>query len=295
MFGVLNVNKPAGVTSRDVVNTIQRIVRPLKLGHAGTLDPMATGVLLICLGKATRLIPILQSSPKTYVAEFTLGQTSNTDDSTGDVQSTEWSDAPISRESLETALSSFVGDIQQVPPQFSAVKVNGQRAYAKARQGEELELRAKTVTVHDICVAAYEWPVVTLTIRCGSGTYIRSIARDLGQKLGCGGLMSSLQRTRIGQFSVAAAINADDVTEETLEGLLTNPVEVVAHMPQYRCSVNDLELLKLGKAVAYSDSAWISKGQSSSVALISHDGQTLLALGEVAGQGLIQPRQVYCN
>ena len=186
MFGVLNLNKPPGVTSRDVVNVVQRIVKPIKVGHAGTLDPMATGVLLVCVGPATRLISLLQQAPKNYVAEFRLGERSDTDDSTGTVSVQEASASSVTMSQLETTLQSFVGSFDQVPPVFSAVKVQGQRAYAKARRGEDVQLLAKRVTVYAIDLLDFSWPVVSLRIRCGSGTYIRSIARDLGEKLGCG-------------------------------------------------------------------------------------------------------------
>lgn len=315
MFGVLNLDKPQGVTSRDVVNSVQRVVRqtvwPLKLGHAGTLDPMATGVLLVCLGKATRLIPLLQASSKTYRAEFMFGQTSNTDDATGDVSTTDWSGGPISPEVLQTALQTFVGNIEQVPPQFSAVKVDGRRAYAKARQGESMQLRAKTVVIHSIDELDYAWPRLSLTITCGSGTYIRSIARDLGEQLGCGGLMSALQRTRIGQFDVKTAVAPEAVTSESITGLITNPVQIVAHLPQYRCTADDLPLLRDGKqvvmretpaAIGRTDTASGASGADGSkispgteIALLSQDGQTLLALGRVQPEGTVQPRQVYCH
>ena len=307
MFGVLNVDKPEGVTSRDVVNSVQRvtrqIARPLKLGHAGTLDPMATGVLLVCLGKATRLISILQASPKTYVAEFTLGQTSNTDDSTGEVRESAWSSGEIARAGIEAALQSFVGTIQQVPPQFSAVKVDGRRAYAKARRGEHMQLRAKTVRVYRIDVLSYEWPRLSLSIECGSGTYIRSIARDLGELLGCGGLMSALQRTRIGQFDVQSAVAPDDVTVDSLPALMTNPVQVIGHLPQYRCQPDDVALLHDGKTVAMVKELSSAGGDArggdvavgDDVALLSSDGQTLLALGQLQPEGVLQPRQVYCR
>lgn len=314
MFGVLNVHKPEGVTSRDVVNRVQRItrqiVKPLKLGHAGTLDPMATGVLLVCLGKATRLISILQASPKTYVAQFTLGQTSNTDDSTGEVQISDWPSGEIALADIEAALQSFVGPIQQVPPQFSAVKVDGRRAYAKARRGEAMQLRAKTVHVYRIDVLGYDWPRLSLSIECGSGTYIRSIARDLGESLGCGGLMSALQRTRIGQFAVQSAVSPDDITVDSLPGLMTNPVQVIGHLPQYRCRPDDVARLHNGKTIAIVTERFAAgpnlageeTGQEAGqvavgdeVALLSSDGQTLLALGQLQPEGVLQPRQVYCR
>ncbi|MEJ7590958.1 MAG: tRNA pseudouridine(55) synthase TruB [Planctomycetaceae bacterium] len=187
LFGVLNVYKPADVTSRDVVNTVQRLIRPTKCGHAGTLDPMATGVLLIGIGPATRLITMLQDGAKTYVAEFVLGQTSDTDDSTGKVEHLPTPIELPTGEVINARLQSMTGVVSQVPPVFSAVHVDGQRAYDLARRGEAVELAAKNVEIHSIRLLNYEWPRLELEIICGSGTYIRSIARDLGKTLGCGG------------------------------------------------------------------------------------------------------------
>ncbi|MCA9033991.1 MAG: tRNA pseudouridine(55) synthase TruB, partial [Planctomycetaceae bacterium] len=202
LFGVININKPEGITSRDVVNRVQKLVRPEKCGHAGTLDPMATGVLLVCVGPATRLISYLQDTTKVYEADFLLGQTSNTDDITGEVASVQLKASPPARKSVQAALDQMTGSIAQVPPSFSAVHVNGRRAYDLARRGEAVELVAREVQIDSIEIIRYEWPQLTVKVSCGSGTYIRSIARDLGEALGCGGLMSRLVRTRVGRFSI---------------------------------------------------------------------------------------------
>jgi len=297
MFGVLNLNKPADVTSRDVVNVVQRIVKPAKVGHAGTLDPMATGVLLVCVGPATRLISLLQEAAKTYVAEFRLGERSDTDDSTGIVERVPFDSAPISEAHFHDALSSFLGTIDQVPPAFSAVKVKGQRAYAKARRGEDVQLKPKSVTVHSIDVRDYQWPAVSLQISCGSGTYIRSIARDLGTRLGCGGLMSALQRTAIGEFRIDDAVDAQTLTVDNLQSHLTDAIHVVAHLPQYRCSPDDRELLKTGRAITVASQRLVparsATNETAQMALTSADGSTLLALGEFQNDlATIQPRAV---
>lgn len=296
MFGVLNFDKPEGLTSRDVVNVVQRMVKPHKVGHAGTLDPMATGVLLVCIGKATRLIPMLQSAPKTYVAEFQFGQVSATDDSSGDVEVTHvpLQGDPPSRTEVEEALKSFVGTIDQVPPIFSAVKVNGHRAYKKAREGEEVELSAKRVTIHRIEVINYQWPRLVLTIECGSGTYIRSIARDLGAKLGCGGLMSALQRTRIAEFTTANGISIDDITPQNAADLMVNPLKVVAHLPHYRISPEEREHLRNGGAFyARENTDNLKEMKGRMIALTSGDGENLLAFAEIKLDGRVQPRQMF--
>lgn len=249
MFGILNIGKPPDVTSRDVVNQVQRLVRPAKVGHAGTLDPAATGVLLVCVGRATKLIPLLQERRKEYLAEFTLGQRSDTDDSTGNITAETPTPAEIPRTQLQSALQEFVGSIPQVPPAYSAVKVSGRRAYSRARNGEEFVLRARTVTVYGMEVLTVAWPRMTVRIECGSGTYIRSIARDLGDRLGCGGLMSRLERTAIGEFRIGDALPAASVTTDSISEHLINPLQAVRHLPHYRCTEFDLSRIKAGQTL----------------------------------------------
>ena len=172
MHGLLNLHKPAGVTSRAVVNQIQRLVRPAKIGHTGTLDPLATGVLVVCVGAATRLTEYVQQMRKTYEATFLLGRRSDTDDVDGDVA--EISDAlQPSQAEIEGALPPFVGAISQRPPDFSAVKIQGQRAYALARLGEPLAIAERTVHVHVLRLVHYVYPQLQLEIECGSGTNVR--------------------------------------------------------------------------------------------------------------------------
>ena len=296
MFGILNLKKPAGVTSRDVVNVVQRLVKPAKVGHAGTLDPMATGVLLVCIGKATRLISLLQEAPKTYLAEFQLGQRSDTDDSTGEVEHLELPDNPPTEQQIQAGLIRFVGTISQVPPAYSAVKVSGQRAYSKARRGEEVTLSAKTVNVYEIQLLRYEWPSITLAITCGTGTYIRSIARDLGEQLQCGGLMSALERSSIGRFKVTSAIDADTLTADNLQSHLVDPIQMVDHLRHYRCTDSDQLLVKGGRLVDVDAGRLAGNKQSteSNVALTSDDGNSLLAFAEFSKDGTqLQPRAVF--
>ena len=197
--GVLNLDKPMGLTSRDVVNRVVRLVRPAKVGHAGTLDPLATGVLVVCVGHATRLISLAQEGRKRYLARFVLGQSSDTDDITGQVtQGGDWTGVKLG--DLEGLLPQFVGRIQQVPPQFSAIHVQGERAYDLARRGEVVELQPRPVDVFAIRIVSFQAPALELDIECGSGTYIRSLARDLGARLGCGALMTDLRRLGVGPF-----------------------------------------------------------------------------------------------
>ena len=180
IFGILNINKPSGITSRDAVNQIVRLVgKKIKVGHAGTLDPLASGVLVVCLGPATRLIDKVQAMPKRYRGAFLLGRTSDTEDIEGIV--TELADAPApARAAIEQAAAQMVGVIQQRPPAYSAVKIAGRREYKRARRGEQPEMAPRPITIHALEVVEYDYPRLVLDIRCGSGTYVRSLGRDLG-------------------------------------------------------------------------------------------------------------------
>ena len=199
MFGFLNLNKPAGVTSRDVVNQVQRLVRPEKVGHAGTLDPLATGVLVVCVGRATRLTEYVQRMPKHYSATFLFGRQSDTEDIDGQV--IELADPPQpKRDQIEATLPKFLGEIQQVPPAYSALKVEGRRAYDLARRGEDVQLAARPVVIYELRIVAYEYPELRLDIVCGSGTYVRSLGRNIARTVGTQAVMSALVRTAIGNF-----------------------------------------------------------------------------------------------
>jgi tRNA pseudouridine55 synthase len=296
LFGVLNVYKPAGVTSRDVVNTVQRLIRPAKCGHAGTLDPMATGVLLIGIGPATRLTTMLQDGQKTYVAEFILGQTSDTDDSTGQVQQHLTPEIVPTAEIIDTQLQCMIGVVSQVPPIFSAVHVDGQRAYDLARRGETVELKAKSVEIHSIRVLSYAWPKLELEIICGSGTYIRSIARDLGSELGCGGLMSRLERTAVGRFAARNAIPASELNLETIQTALCPAVSIVQDLPQYDCTPEDLANLLCGRVLTIVAPQLRSKHAlivDEQVALTADNFTDLLAIAVVTPDRRLQPRTVF--
>lgn len=209
----LSVNKPAGISSRQVVDVVGRAAKQRRCGHAGTLDPLATGVLVIAVGKATRLIEYVQQLPKTYVAGFVLGQVSDTDDVEGEVRDIAVAHPPSAAE-VQHAFSRYVGEIQQRPPAYSALKVAGKRAYAMAREGQEVELAERTVVVHHIELLEYSYPRLKLVIDCGSGTYIRSIARDLGEDLQTGGLMDELTRTAVGEFRIEQSCGLDAFESE---------------------------------------------------------------------------------
>jgi tRNA pseudouridine55 synthase len=249
MFGILNINKPAGWTSRDAVNRVQKLVRPAKVGHAGTLDPLATGVLVVCLGPATRLIDYVQQLDKEYLAAFLLGRTSPSDDTETEV--VELRDPKIpTRQEIEAALPKFLGRIDQVPPAYSAVKIAGQRAYTLARQGHEVAITARPVTIYEIEIIDYRYPRLQLRIRCGSGTYVRSLGRDLAAGLGTAAVMSELVRTRIGSFAAADSMTLSEITLEQIRANLLPPTTAIGHLPQMVLSSESIEELRFGRPVA---------------------------------------------
>lgn len=241
-FGVLAVNKPTGCSSRHVVDRIERLVRPAKAGHAGTLDPLATGVLVICVGKATRLIPYVQRMPKTYRAKFLLGRCSDTDDIEGEVTPLEHAPVPTAA-AVKAALESFLGEIQQVPPAHSAVKVGGRRAYQLARAGKPIALAPRMVTIRCLRISHYEYPELGLDIECGSGTYIRALGRDLARLLGTAAVMSELERSAIGPFHIDAALPLHAASSETVASSMNSPLAAIPDAP--RIVLNDLDLIEI--------------------------------------------------
>ena len=210
--GVINVYKEAGFTSFDVVAKLRRILNIKKIGHTGTLDPDAVGVLPVCVGNATRLVDMLTDETKEYVAIMRLGVVTDTQDMSGNVLSTnEESARKISLDEVSSVVSSFRGDILQVPPMYSALKVNGQKLYDLARKGIEVERKARPVTVHNIFVAKLNDLEYSLRVECSKGTYIRTLINDIGEKLGCGASMSHLERTRVGRFKKEDAFKLADI------------------------------------------------------------------------------------
>jgi tRNA pseudouridine55 synthase len=207
--GVLNIDKRAGVSSARVVGQVKRLLPcGTKIGHAGTLDPFATGVLLLLVGKATKLCERLMDELKQYEATVKLGATTPTDDPDSPESPTAGA-RPVSRDELYAAITPLIGEIEQRPPAFSALKVGGHRAYKLARAGKTVQLKPRAVRIYNIELLDYEWPFVHLRIDCGRGTYIRAIARDLGERLGVGGHLTALCRTRIGPFTVTDAVSPE--------------------------------------------------------------------------------------
>ncbi len=207
---ILNINKPAGWTSFDVVKKIRAAIRVKKVGHAGALDPFATGVLLICTGGATKRVQSLMNFEKEYLAEIELGKTTDTYDRTG-VILTETDASAIDFAKVQQAAKAFEGEIYQTPPMYSAIKMQGQRLYKLARRGEVVERRPRKITIQTLELIRFENPHITLKVVCSKGTYIRALAHDLGERLGCGAFLQALVRTRIGPYRLADAMTIDEL------------------------------------------------------------------------------------
>jgi tRNA pseudouridine55 synthase len=216
--GILLIDKPLGPSSMGMCRLVRGKLKAggapkkIKVGHGGTLDPLASGLVVVLVGKATPLCNAIMVGEKWYDTEIDLAHRSVTDDMEGELESVDIKAVPM-LEQVQDACRSFTGIIEQIPPAYSAIKVNGKRAYAMARAGETPELSARPVHIHGIEIVSYDWPKLTITVHCGKGTYIRSLARDLGTALGVGGVLSALRRTRIGQFSVDNACTPEALSD----------------------------------------------------------------------------------
>lgn len=258
MSGILNVNKPVGPTSFDIVRTIRRGTGEKRTGHGGTLDPMASGVLVVLLGQASRVSEYLLDLPKTYRARVRFGETTTTYDAEGDV--TARNDTPVTREQLDGLLPTYVGQVMQVPPAYSALKVGGQRAYTKARRGDEVNLPPRPVRIYRIEIKSFEYPDAEIEVECGRGTYIRSLAHDLGEALGCGAHLAGLVRTRVGPFWIERAAEMADLErrfEDRSWQDLIDPVDVaLLTLPQVTASIEEERDLRHGQPVTLDDAGY---------------------------------------
>ncbi len=244
LFGFLNIYKPVGMTSHDVVSVLRRVTKIKQIGHTGTLDPFAEGVLPICIGKATRLIEYLQDD-KEYLATVQFGAATNTFDLDGEKVFT--SDKKVSRDDIKEGLKSFEGEIFQLPPIFSAIKVKGKKLYEYARKGEEVEIQPRKVVIENIELKNFdeELQQAQILLKCSKGTYIRSIANDLGKNLGCGGYLIKLIRTQAGKFRVENSVQLDGID---VESNLINPLDIL-NLPKIAVDNDDLARIKNGMPI----------------------------------------------
>jgi len=210
MNGIYVINKPVGPTSHDIIDQLRKKTGIKKIGHAGTLDPLASGVLVVAIGREyTKQLDELVQKEKEYIAKIKFGFTSTTDDEEGEKEEVKIS-AEVSQKSIELAVRKFIGDIKQMPPIYSSVKVGGQPAHRRVRKGEDVRLGERDVTIKSIEILGYNWPYLEIKVICGAGVYIRSLARDIGKKLGVGGYLSYLERTRVGVFTKDEAMTLSD-------------------------------------------------------------------------------------
>ena len=245
--GLLNIDKPAGMTSHDVVSHVRRVANLKRVGHAGTLDPLATGVLIVALGRATRLIEYIVATSKSYTTRIRLGQSTNSYDADGEIVAE--SPVEVDEARVSAALQSFLGDIQQIPPMYSAIKRDGQPLYKLARQGIEVVRPARDVHIYALDVLSFEPPFLDLAIRCSKGTYIRSLAHDLGQVLGCGGHIVELRRTAVGRFTVTDGVRLEDLDPQSLASHLLPAEQAVDHFTRLQLSRAEVQMLWDGKRV----------------------------------------------
>jgi tRNA pseudouridine55 synthase len=283
--GLVIVDKPGGLTSHGVVSRMRRLAGTRRVGHAGTLDPMATGVLVIGVEKATRLLGHLALTEKEYAGTIRLGQSTVTDDAEGEVTGTA-SAAGVTREAVDAGIAALTGPIQQVPSKVSAIKVNGVRSYTRVREGEDFELAARPVTVHSFTVREVRTPQdapdlldVDVTVVCSSGTYIRALARDLGAALGTGGHLTALRRTRVGPY----AIDGAHTLEQLEESLAVLPIEdaAAAAFPRWDVDADQARLLGHGVRIKAPE---LADGPN---AVFGPDGSFLALVEEKSGQAKI--------
>lgn len=251
--GFLNLNKPLGQTSHDIVARVRRHYRSItgakKVGHAGALDPLADGVLVICLGAATRLSDYIMRGRKTYQAQIQFGASTTTYDAAGEILERKCADQ-ITRADIERALPRFIGDIEQVPPMYSAIKVRGKKLYELARQGQTIEREPRPITIHSMKILAWRNPVLELEIACGAGTYIRSLAHDLGAELGVGGYLSGLTRTVSGAFELRDSLPLEAINEsgEWLRHIIS-PYEALMAYTRVKLDAEDIDRLRHGRFI----------------------------------------------
>lgn len=251
--GIINVYKERGFTSHDVVAKLRGILRQKKIGHTGTLDPDAEGVLPVCLGKGTKLCGLLTDKRKTYEAVIHLGIETDTQDITGTVR--QECPVTVTEEEVRSCIESFVGDYMQIPPMYSALKVQGRKLYELAREGKEIERQARPVTFYEIEILSMELPFVRIRVTCSKGTYIRTLCHDIGQKLGCMGCMESLLRTKVDRFEIKDSLKLSEIEklakENKAESCIISVEEMFSSYPEVHSEQALDKMLKNGNAVPY--------------------------------------------
>ena len=281
--GMMKIYKEAGYTSSDVVARLRGILHMKKIGHTGTLDPDAEGVLPVCLGNGTKLCELIADRDKEYVAVMRLGVTTDTQDMSGEVLTKvpeEEVRQRVTPSLVEEKAAEFVGEISQVPPMYSAVKVNGKRLYEYARQGRTVERKARTITIYELEITKIDLPLVTMRVRCSKGTYIRTLCHDLGQELGTGAAMEHLLRTRVGQFRLENAIRLDDAENimksddpARIEGYILPVDSFFEEAPKARVRAEGMKYLRNGNALMRSYTDLARETKAGDVRMYDEDGK----------------------
>lgn len=293
--GIINVYKEKGFTSFDVVAKMRGILGQRKVGHTGTLDPAAEGVLPVCAGKGTRLCDMLTDHDKTYRATMLLGVVTDTQDTTGTIL--EEKDAShLTEEEVREAIMSFVGDYDQIPPMYSALKVDGKKLYELAREGKVIERKARPVTIHEIVIESMNLPEVVMSVSCSKGTYIRTLCNDIGEKLAVGGCMKELLRTKVGRFVLEETLTLADLQKLKEEGRLEEavfPLEAVfAELPEIRATEEGLDkLLRNGNPFRYKGIETVSEGDA--YRTYSMDGQFIGIYEYSEEKHMFYPRKIF--
>lgn len=252
-YGFLNIYKPKGITSFDVIFKLRKILQIKKMGHTGTLDPLAEGVLIVALSEATKIIEFMMQHDKAYSAEIILGSESTTYDAEGELKKV--SSQKPDLDEVQDVIKTFEGEIDQVPPIYSALKINGKKAYELAREGKKIEMKSRKVNIKDIELIDYNYPAFNIDVECSSGTYIRSLAHDIGKKLGTGAYLNKLLRTKVGHFLLEGSVSLEDLEVDGLEKHLI-PIESLSlNFPSVEISRNELNKLNLGQFIEREDIA----------------------------------------
>jgi len=286
--GILLLDKPSGITSNAALGRAKRILGIKKAGHAGTLDPMASGLLVLCFGEATKVSAFLLDADKTYEAELHLGVETNSEDAEGEIIA-EHGVPALEETAIEAVLDDFRGPIEQIPPMHSALKHKGKRLYELARKGETVERAPRAVTIHELMLDSIDLPTLGLTVRCSKGTYIRSLARDIGRTLGCGAHLSALRRTASKPFVIADAVTLEDLDlldREQARALLLSPDAALVHLPKIVLDEQQASRIQQGQKLA-----GLPAVDEGPVRVYAPQG--FIGIGQSDGTGRLRPRRVF--
>ena len=292
--GFVVIDKPAGITSHDVVSRVRRILGTRKVGHTGTLDPFATGVLPVAVNDGTKAIPFLDEGVKCYEAVMQLGVATDTLDMTGAVlRAADW--LAVTQENVESVLKRFTGHLSQIPPMYSAIKLEGQPLYKLARQGQVVERAAREIDIHSLELLSFAPPFVSFRVVCSRGTYVRTLADDIGEMLGCAGALKELRRIASGSFEISASVSLEGLEEaarlRTLETLFVSPYAALSHLPDVPLSDSGLALVRHGRSPDWDDTGVpVPKAcDDGTLVRLTRNG-TLIAVAECRSRGEDPPR-----